>query len=166
MAQSQLQHSSRLGKVDELRDDRHKIEEYKRIMKPVISGDLAALDELARTQAGFPAGQDPWLEQYWLSIAIGCGTPKVVRWMLENGASPVFPYDDGYGPLHSALERDETVRYEMMAILIEFGADVNAHGINDWTPAHLAAALNDLEASISSMLPTLTSPCAQASITA
>ena len=32
-----------------------------------------------------------------------------------------------------------------MCTLLKHGADVNAKGLNDWTPSHLAAARNDLE---------------------
>ena len=33
-----------------------------------------------------------------------------------------------------------------MELLLRFGADVNLKGINDWTPAHMAAARNDVKA--------------------
>lgn len=121
-------------------------DEYDRMMAPVLSADIAALEELAATEDGFPQGQDPWLKRQWLTNAIDCGSAQVVRWMLERGASPVYRDGEGYGSLHSAIERDEPDKYEIMAMLIEFGADLNAHGLNDWTPAHLAAARNDVEA--------------------
>ncbi|MFY9233773.1 MAG: ankyrin repeat domain-containing protein [Fimbriimonadaceae bacterium] len=111
-----------------------------------MSGDIAALGELALTEEGFPAGEDPWLHRHWLTNAIDCGSAKVVRWMLQKGASPVFADGEGYTSLHSAIEREEADKYEIMTMLIEFGADLNAHGVNDWTPAHLAAARDDVEA--------------------
>jgi Ankyrin repeats (many copies) len=121
-------------------------DEYERIMKLVMSGDIAGLEELARTQVGFPDSQDPWLHRHWLTNAIDCGTLEVVRWMLKMGASPIYRDGEGYTSLHSAIEREEADKHELMAILIEYGADINAHGLNDWTPAHMAAARNDVEA--------------------
>ncbi len=37
-------------------------------------------------------------------------------------------------------------RYELLELLLRAGAPVNLKGINEWTPAHLAAARDDVEA--------------------
>lgn len=124
----------------------HPAEVYEPLMEPVLSGDIGALETLARDHAPFPLGTDPWLQRHWLTNAIDCGCASVVRWMLEKGASPVFRDEEGYTTLHSAIEREASDKYEIMAMLIELGADLNAHGINDWTPAHLAAARDDVAA--------------------
>lgn len=125
--------------------DRH-AEEYARIMEPVISGDIPSLELLAESVDGFPAGQDPWLNRHWITNAIDCGSASAVRWMLERNAPVVFRDSEGYTVLHSAIEREEDDKYEVMSMLIEFGADVNAHGTQDWTPSHMAAVRNDLQA--------------------
>ncbi|WP_162944096.1 MULTISPECIES: hypothetical protein [unclassified Rhizobium] len=36
-------------------------------------------------------------------------------------------------------------RNSILALLLDNGAPVNAHGINDWTPAHMAAVREDIE---------------------
>src|SRR5262249_3971653 len=97
----------------------------------------------------------------WITNAIDCGTPEVVAWMLDHGAPVIFPDEgrgrrdaEGYTVLHSALERRAPGKYEIMRLLIEAGADVNEHGANDWTPAHLAAVSNDVEALKFSRMPT------------
>jgi ankyrin repeat protein len=52
------------------------------------------------------------------------------------------PYwSDEYTALHRAAERG---REEVVAYLIEKGADVNATGPLDWTPLHVAAQKGDL----------------------
>ena len=121
-------------------------DEYDRIMEPVMGGDIQALEKLSNSESSFPDGQDRWLGRHWLTNAIDCGTAIVVRWMLEKGASPIYLDDEGYTALHSAIEREGADKYAMMAALIEFGADVNAIGLNFWTPAHMAAVRNDVEA--------------------
>ena len=54
--------------------------------------------------------------------------------------------DDGYTPLLSAIESDQQDKYEIIKLLIEHSAPINQKGINDWTPLHMAAARNDLQA--------------------
>lgn len=48
--------------------------------------------------------------------------------------------------VHSALERGQPDKYEVIELLLKHGAPINAHGINDWTPAHMAAVREDIEA--------------------
>ncbi|MCC6403497.1 MAG: ankyrin repeat domain-containing protein [Fimbriimonadaceae bacterium] len=115
-------------------------------MEPILSADIEALEFLARDHAPFLLGTDPWLQWHWLTNAIDCGSASVVRWMLEKGASPVSRDEEGYTALHSAIEREASDKYQIMAMLIESGADLNARGVNDWTPAQLAAVRDDVAA--------------------
>lgn len=39
--------------------------------------------------------------------------------------------------------REEANKYDVLTILPGHGAPVNAPGINDWTPAHMAANFED-----------------------
>src|SRR4051794_7158931 len=120
--------------------------DYDEIMKCLSGDDIEALEELARIVDGFPAGKDDFIQRHWITNAIDCGNTKVVRWMLKKGAPVIFRNDEGYTVLHSAIERQTPDKYEIMQVLIDGGADVNAHGVNDWTPAHMAAVRNDVEA--------------------
>lgn len=119
---------------------------YKDIVTSLLAGDIATLDEFAQKVEGFPAGKDEFVHRYWITTAIHSGNASVVEWMLDKGAPINFRDDEGYTVLHSALESEHLDKYEIMHVLIEAGADVNAKGINDWTPAHLAAVYNDVEA--------------------
>lgn len=121
-------------------------DEYDRIMEAVYSGDIMVLDELARSEKGFPDGQDPWLGQHWLTHAIEGSSVKVVRWMLQNGASPIYHDPNSDTSLHAAIWLETEDRHALIRTLIEFGADIDAHGLTDYTPAHLAATRNDVEA--------------------
>jgi len=51
----------------------HPAEVYELLMEPVLSGDIGALETLARDHAPFPLGTDPWLQRHWLTNAIDCG---------------------------------------------------------------------------------------------
>ncbi|MGB8370149.1 MAG: ankyrin repeat domain-containing protein [Limisphaerales bacterium] len=115
-------------------------------MKPLMAGDINTLEKLSQLIDDFPTGKDDFIQRYWITNAIDCGNLEGVRWMLEKKASVIFRDDEGYTVLHSAIDREKPDKYEMMQVLIDAGADVNAHGINDWTPAHMAAARNDVQA--------------------
>lgn len=120
--------------------------DYDDIMQPLMAGDIPALEEIASRVDDFPCGKDHFVSRHWITNAIDSGTKEVVAWMLAKRAPVVFRDDEGYSVLHSAIESQRPDRIEIMAMLLEAGADVNAHGINDWTPAHHAAARNDVEA--------------------
>jgi uncharacterized protein len=45
----------------------------------------------------------------------------------------------------AALFTDRPDRCQITLLLLAFGANVQAHGINDWTPLHYAAAAGDLD---------------------
>jgi ankyrin repeat protein len=61
--------------------------------------------------------------------------------------SPVnYKSDEGYPVLHSAIDREKPDRHQVLDLLCVAGADVQARGLNDWTPLDMAAARNDIEA--------------------
>ena len=103
-------------------------------------------DGLAKLVDEFPLGTDPYMGRHWIRNAIDCGSQKAVEWMLMQRVDLSFRDDEGYTVLHAALERERPDRYSILALLLDHGAPVNAHGINDWTPAHMAAVREDIEA--------------------
>jgi ankyrin repeat protein len=71
-----------------------------------------------------------------------------IRTLLEIGADPDLPVDDGFPPLIAALSctraapgaTRRTDVDEIIRLLLAFGADPNQRGINDYTPLHMAVA--------------------------
>ena len=108
-------------------------------------GDVQALERARAEIDGFPHGVDPILETRWISHAVDCGTVAAVVWMLGQGVEIDFRDDEGMTVLHRCLQRD-TERHEVLAVLLAAGANLDLHGVNDWTALHMAAAWGDLEA--------------------
>jgi hypothetical protein len=77
-----------------------------------------------------------------------------IRQLLELGAEPNAPVDDGFPPLIAAISSGQEVPgatrrtdvAEVLRLLLRFGADPNQRGINDYTPLHMAAAARNLAA--------------------
>lgn len=111
-----------------------------------MTGDLEALEELTQRFGDFPTGSDDFVQRRWITNAIDCGSAAVVEWMIEKKAPLIFRDDEGFTVLHSAIAREAADKYKMISALLEAGADVNAKGRFDWTPAHLAAVSNDAKA--------------------
>lgn len=114
-------------------------------MDSIVNGDVERLKSLASRHEDFPNGRDSLLERHWITNAVDCGTFEVVEWMLGEGVTIDFRDEEGNTPLHSALDRTLPDKHRILELLCSSGANVNAHGFNDWTPLHMAAARNDVE---------------------
>lgn len=120
--------------------------DYEQVMSAIASGNLLQLEQIAYMKSDFPNGRDPFIGRTWINNAIDCGTLEVVRWIIEKGV-PINDTDaEGFTPLHSAFYRDPLDRHQVIELLCKAGANVNAYGIHDYTPLHMAAAFNDVEA--------------------
>lgn len=116
------------------------------------SGDLEALRAAVDDPSVVPNGAMPDTVGSCLVHAIYHSPLAFVRTLLELGADPNAPVDDGFPPLIAALScardvpgavRREDVD-EMLRLLLKFGADPNQRGINDYTPLHMAVAERNL----------------------
>jgi ankyrin repeat protein len=119
---------------------------YQEVMAALASGGPEQWEAIASGRPDFPDGFDEIVHRRWIVNAIGTGSLASVRWMLTRGVGLDFRDDEGYTPLHAAIERTASDRYELLDLLLGAGAPVNRKGINDWTPAHMAAARDDVEA--------------------
>jgi hypothetical protein len=101
-------------------------------------------EELVALVDGFPHGESDGCR--WITLAIFNGSVDSLQWMLSRHVDLGYREEDGYTPLHAALERSHRDKYEVLELLLKHGAPINAHGFNDFTPAHKAVAQNDLRA--------------------
>lgn len=109
-------------------------------------GDLEALKYCLGYPADFPNNSPPpgW-DSTCLDYAIYHSPLPFVGLLLELGADP--NYEEGsYPSLLAALSSAREDRYALLELLLEYGADIHQRGINDYTPLHYAANLDDAQA--------------------
>jgi hypothetical protein len=118
-----------------------------RIDEAFQKGDLDALRAAVDDPAVVPNGRMPTVGSC-LVYAIYHSPLAFIRTLLEIGADPNAPVDDGFPPLIAALSCARTVPGatrrndvdEIIRLLLSFGTDPNQRGINDYTPLHMAVA--------------------------
>jgi ankyrin repeat protein len=111
-------------------------------------GDLDALRAALDDPGVVPNGRMPDTVGPCLVYAIYHSPLAFIRTLLEIGADPNAPVDDGFPPLIAALScgRDEPGANrridapDVLRLLLAFGVDPNQRGINDYTPLHMAVA--------------------------
>jgi uncharacterized protein len=111
-------------------------------------GDLDALRAAVDDPAEVPNGRLPVAIGSCLVYAIYHSPLAFIRTLLELGADPNAPIDDGFPPLIAALSCLREVRGatrrtdvdDIIRLLLSSGADPNQRGINDYTPLHMAVA--------------------------
>ena len=82
-------------------------------------------------------GLDAWTPWVLHQAARLTSNPTIVRLLLQAGADPNAPDDDGLTPLHHAVSN----RNPMVAThLLDAGADLNTRENDGYTPLHYAAA--------------------------
>jgi uncharacterized protein len=128
-----------------------KAKRFQRIHDAFRKGDLAALREAVDDPAAIPNGPMPVVIGHCLVYAIYHSPLAFIRTLLEIGADPNAPVDDGFPPLIAALScaveaPGSTRRTDIdgiLRLLLSFGADPNQRGINDYTPLHMAVGARD-----------------------
>ena len=111
-------------------------------------GDLDALRAAVDNPAVVPNGPMPLAIGSCLVYAIYHSPLAFIRTLLEIGADPNSPADDGFPPLIAALSctrarpgaSPRTDVDDIIRLLLSFGADADQRGINDYTPLHMAVA--------------------------
>jgi ankyrin repeat protein len=112
-------------------------------------GELDALRAAVEDPDVVPNGRMPDTIGSCLVYAIYHSPLAFIRTLLEMGADPNAPVDDGFPPIIAALSctleiPGATRRTDVDAVirlLLAFGADPNQRGINDYTPLHMAVAV-------------------------
>jgi hypothetical protein len=127
---------------------------FQRIDDAFRRGDLDALRAAVDDPAAVPNGHLPHGIGSCLVYAIYHSPLAFIRTVLEIGADPNAPVDDGFPPLIAALSCTREVPGanrrtdvdEIIRLLLSFGADPNGRGINDYTPLHMAVAEHHVRA--------------------
>ena len=121
---------------------------FARIDDAFRRGDLDALRTALDDPAAVPNGRMPDSIGSCLVYAVYHSPLAFIRTLLEIGADPNAPADDGFPPLIAALSctRDAPGANrrsdvdDILRLLLSFGADPNGRGVNDYTPLHMAVA--------------------------
>ena len=123
-------------------------EDFARMNDRLRHGSVSDWEAMSQADTSFPNGADGVIGRRWILNAIDVGSPACVKWMLARGVELEFRDAEGRNVLDAIIERtgDLEEKYEILAALIEAGADLDAFGFNGWAPLHLAAARNDLTA--------------------
>lgn len=112
-----------------------------------VRGDLEGLQRALGHPRGFPnTPLPPGLGEHCLAYAIGHSPVAFIRALLERGADPNYADAGGFPSLMAALSSERADKYEILGLLLEYGAAVRQRGINDYTPLHYAAARDDAKA--------------------
>jgi hypothetical protein len=112
-------------------------------------GDLEALRAAVDDPAAIPNGRMTDTIGSCLVYAIYHSPLAFIRTLLEIGADPNAPVDDGFPPLIAALSCAREVPGatrrtdvdDVLRLLLSHGADPNQRGINDYTALHMAVAV-------------------------
>ena len=124
---------------------------FRQIDDAFRKGDLEALRTAVDDPALVPNGRMPDTIGNCLVYAIYHSSLPFIRKLLEIGADPNLPVNDGFPPLVATLTRAQDVHgkgtradvHDILRLLLTFGADPNQRGINDCTPLHIAVAARD-----------------------
>jgi len=111
-------------------------------------GDLEGLRAALDDPNLVPHGRMPDAVGSCLVYAIYHSPLAFIRTLLEIGADPNAPADDGFPPLMAALSSGRDVPGakprrdvdDVIRLLLSSGCDPNQRGINDYTPLHMAVA--------------------------
>ncbi len=129
-------------------------EQFKKIDAAFRNGDLAALRAAVDEPNDVPNGHMPLTIGNCLESAIYHSPPAFIRTLLEIGANANPEDHSGFPPLIAALAcsrsqpgspaRDDVL--DILKLLLQFGADPNQRGINDYTALHMAVSERNLPA--------------------
>lgn len=112
------------------------------------AGDLVALRAAVDDPSLVPNGPMPLAIGTCLVYAIYHSPVAFIRQLLDLGADVDGSDGDGFPPLIAALSclrsqpgsPGRTDVLAMLELLLDYGADPDIRGLNDWTPLHMAVA--------------------------
>ena len=113
----------------------------------IDNGGIDELNHFSKIVPDFPNGRDPDSVK-WFEVIVTRGATASVVWLATNHRKEVSSYEVKPGsidlpPVHAALDREDSLKHEILKIILEAGADPDARGFHDYTPGHRAALGND-----------------------
>ncbi len=131
------------------RDD---VDRFRRLDTAFRAGDVVSLRRQLGELDEFPNVIAHPAIGACLTYAIYHSPISLIDALLEAGADPNWPADDGFPPLIAALScatsapgtTPRTDVKDIRELLLRHGADVAQRGLNDYTPLHWAAGQGDL----------------------
>lgn len=134
--------------------DANDVGRFRRVDQAFRRGDLEALRAELDEHDDFPNVIAHRAIGACLTYAIYHSPIELITALLDAGADPNWPADDGFPPVIAALTcsipapgattRDDV--HEIVELLLDRGADAGQRGINDYTALHQAAGNGDLAA--------------------
>jgi ankyrin repeat protein len=118
-------------------------EDYLYLRESLRNGDLDGVRLALGDPADFADASDAYTNVNLLEHAIVESDVGFIRRLLELGADPNYEALGGFPSLINTLGGSSEKKYALLELLIAFGADVNQRGVNDYTPLHMAASLDD-----------------------
>jgi uncharacterized protein len=111
-------------------------------------GDLETVRALVGDPPDFPNCPGPFgVGEIILEYAIYHSPLAFIRRLLELGADPNYQDAAGFPSLIATLSCGERKDMcDILTLLLDFGADIQQRGVNDYTPLHYAANLQDTKA--------------------
>ncbi|NGP77425.1 ankyrin repeat domain-containing protein [Balneolaceae bacterium YR4-1] len=107
------------------------------------NNDFEFLRALLGNRPDFPNCRETGVG-HLLEYALYHSSLSFIKKLLVAGANPNYEGNDGFPSIIAALSSERDEREDMIGLLLQYGADINQRGLNDWTPLHWAAAGNDV----------------------
>ncbi|CAL1296234.1 unnamed protein product [Larinioides sclopetarius] len=136
--QERLKHA-RKRRLQQLKRWSQREKEYQQNKRKKSGG--AAVDLITKTAKSAKKYKVHFVPSVMLLEAAARNDVEEVRRLLMLGVSPDSTNEDGLTALHQCCIDDSE---EMMKLLLEFGANVNAKDSEQWTPLHAAATCGHL----------------------
>jgi len=123
----------------------------KEILREIlVRGCAIELENLKKLIPLFPHGVDKIFKghsnYHWIVEIIPIASVKTILWAMKEGVSLSFSEEGECVLQETMYERKSDDRYEILTVFLENGAPTDTRGINDYTPLHVAASLNDTRA--------------------
>jgi ankyrin repeat protein len=109
------------------------------------AGRLDHVPEAIAANPDYPNVRDAYTHTPLVILAVSWAPVSCVRDLVTAGADVNVAVDDGFPAVLNAVMSNRSDRIDLAQALVEVGADIEARGINNWTPLHAAASINDAD---------------------